>query len=58
MRSSPRMRGPAEPIQCSASIVGRSSITYDSLSGLPCSRDSSSAISSIESMITCAVRRM
>ncbi|MEJ7716342.1 MAG: hypothetical protein WKF40_11940 [Thermoleophilaceae bacterium] len=57
-RSSPRIFGPSEAIQCSASTVGTSSITYDSLRGLPCSRVSSSVRSSIWSITTWAVRRM
>ena len=58
MRSPARIPGPFSAIQRSESIVGSSSIVYDSLRGLPCSRDSSSVSSSRLSMITCAARRM
>ena len=58
MRSSSRISGPASDSQRSESIVGSSSITYDSLRALPCSLLSSSASSSSWSMIACAARRM
>jgi hypothetical protein len=58
MRSSSRISGPASASQRSESIVGSSSMTYDSFSGFPCSRDSSSASSSIWSMIAWPARRM
>ena len=58
MRSSRSSFWPSAAIQCSASIVGNSSIVYDSLRGLPCSRLSSSVSSSSWSMTTWAVRRM
>ncbi len=57
-RSSARIPGPASASQLSASIVGTSSIEYDSLRGLPCSRVSSVARSSSWSMIACPARRM
>jgi hypothetical protein len=56
--SAARIPGPSSAIQRSESIVGKSSIVYASLRGLPCSRLSSSVSSSRRSMITCAVRRM
>ena len=58
MRSSSRIPGPASASQRSESIVGSSSITYDSLRALPCSRVSSSASSSIWSISAWAARRM
>ena len=50
--------GPAFATQCSASTVGSSSIVYASTRGLPCSRTSSSAISSISSSSASAARSM
>ena len=57
-RSSSRIPGAASASQRSESIVGTSSIEYDSARGLPCSRVRSVVRSSSWSMIAWPARRM